>query len=196
VNWQAKIITMSFGFPQLDRDIRTAIKYARLQDVLFFVAASNLGGNEDTAFPAKHSEVISIRATCGEGNFAGFNPNPDPDLPNFGTLGEAVSSAWLSTQGDSSRKTGTSIATPIAAGLAAVVLEYVGAKLAEDRWLSDADKYDLWWKANTLSGMRIMFQILAGTAREAPRCFYVAPWNLGADWVWDAIKSRLKKEVS
>jgi subtilisin family serine protease len=188
---------MSFGFPQLDRDIWTAIRHARLREVIFFAAASNSGGNEDIAFPAKHSEgVISVRATCGEGNFAGFNPNPDPDHFNFGTLGEEVSSAWLATEGNMARKSGTSIATPIAAGLAALTLEYVGAMLSEDTWLDEKDRYDLWWQANTLSGIRIMFQILAGTAREAPRCYYVAPWKLCSDWVWNAIKSRLKKEVS
>ncbi|KAH7395552.1 hypothetical protein BKA64DRAFT_61259 [Cadophora sp. MPI-SDFR-AT-0126] len=65
-----------------------------------------------------------------------FTPNGLPLSENFSTLGEAVESSWLGylKQGRLQCCSGTSYATPIAAGAAANMLFYVRMKVdSEER---------------------------------------------------------------
>jgi hypothetical protein len=140
---KADIISMSFGFSEEpDSNGRSMISnaisqamYEADQRILFFAAAANDGGNQIEMFPARHRSVFSIRATNHHGSFLTLNPSPDlagPDV--LGTLGNDVPAAALSKQGVSSGevcKTGTSVATPIAAGIAATVLGYARLRLEE-----------------------------------------------------------------
>lgn len=128
------IVSISFGFPhttgRLD-PIRRAILKANAADVLIFAAASNKGGNEPIAFPACMDEVISVGSTDGLGNKSSFTPNPKHGKL-LCAVGECIESSWppvlLSEDNeDLPRKSGTSFATPIAAGVAAMVLDYMWA---------------------------------------------------------------------
>jgi hypothetical protein len=134
---------MSFGFSEEPRVkgqnvISNAIAQTlaeRDQRILFFAAAANDGGNQTEMFPARHQSVLSIRATNHYGTFLDLNPPPNPKGPAvIGTLGHNVAGAALSGgDGDHAEyhRTGTSIATPIAAGIAATVLGY--ARLGLDK---------------------------------------------------------------
>jgi hypothetical protein len=134
---------MSFGFseePEIDgrSEISNAISWTmhvRNQRILFFAAAANDGGNRAEMFPARHRSVFSIRATDHHGSFLTLNPPPDLSGPDvLGTLGCDVPAAALRNEGVSSGeicKTGTSVATPIAAGIAATVLGYARLRLKE-----------------------------------------------------------------
>jgi hypothetical protein len=125
------IISISFGFPhvigQLE-PIRRSTLNANAADVLIFAAASNEGGNEPIAFPACMDEVICIGSTDGRGNMSSFTPNPTHGKL-LCAVGECIESSWppalLSDDEDLPRKSGTSFATPIAAGVAAMVLDYM-----------------------------------------------------------------------
>lgn len=123
---------MSFGFskemPVISRAIRKALM-DRDDAILFFAAAANSGANEEEIFPANHESVISIRGTNSQGFFLDFNPPRSPDeTVVYGTLGAEVPSAWLRDHPGEMYKSGTSVATPIAAGIAAIVLGYVAGK--------------------------------------------------------------------
>jgi hypothetical protein len=154
---------MSFGFsgePRVNGQdvISNAIAKAlatRDQRILFFAAAANDGGNQTEMFPARHHSVLSIRATNHYGTFLDLNPPPDPRGPAvLGTLGQDVAGAALSAQdGDyaESHRTGTSIATPIAAGIAATVLGY--ARLELDKGELDRKQVNC---IETERGMRAM----------------------------------------
>ncbi|KAJ5979050.1 hypothetical protein N7501_002392 [Penicillium viridicatum] len=120
-NWEADIISMSFGFADEQACISDAIReaiYERKDSILFFAAASNYGANDREMFPARHDSVISIRGTDANGDFEDFNPPKSQDeVAVFGTLGLDVPSAWANSDHDE-YKSGTSTATAIAAGIA------------------------------------------------------------------------------
>ena len=124
---------MSFAFSGRDEDVVRAMREAHEQGVVIFAAASNCGAIEGnrTAFPANIvGHVIKISSTDGWGSKSRWNPNTSRNDDSFSVLGEAVRSAWPAhlNQGAKrhmeQRKSGTSIATPIAAGIAALVLEF------------------------------------------------------------------------
>ena len=173
--WKADVISMSFGYAEEQQCISRAIRgalYERDDSILFIAAASNYGANDKEMFPARHDSVISIRGTNSNGKFEHFNPpRTQNEETAFGTLGLDVPSAWLSDHDDEVYKSGTSIATAVAAGIAGVLLGYVSGKLKEGA-IQDVDK-----KLRTRQGMQAMFKALT-LQREEERYLYFAPWKL------------------
>ncbi|KAF5988819.1 hypothetical protein FBULB1_1277 [Fusarium bulbicola] len=127
--WKADIITMSFGIREYDESMSTAISNALNHRTLLFAAASNDGGNLGRAFPAQYPSVFCIYSTDGNGNPSQFNPTASETDVNFSLLGEHVSSHWPAGLNGLEQTvnvmSGTSVATPIAAGLAASILSFV-----------------------------------------------------------------------
>ena len=120
---------MSFGIREYNEPMKTAISTALHNQTLMFAAASNDGANLGRAFPAKYPGVFCIHATDGNGNPSTFNPTADEKDVNFSLLGEHVLSHWPAGKNGHNDivnvMSGTSVATPIAAGLAASVLSFV-----------------------------------------------------------------------
>lgn len=119
--WDVDIISMSFGFENRNDAITDAIDRACKADKLIFTAASNEGGNKDRSRPGRDPQVICIHACDGKGNKGDMNPDPLKKRDNFATLGVAVKSEW---KWKTVYKSGTSFATPVAASIAANVLEF------------------------------------------------------------------------
>lgn len=120
---------MSFGIREYNEPMKAAISNALHKQTLLFAAASNDGANLGRAFPAKYPSVFCIHSTDGNGNPSTFNPTADDKDVNFSLLGEHVSSHWpVGKKGWNqpvNTMSGTSVATPIAAGLAGTVLSFV-----------------------------------------------------------------------
>ncbi|RAH76630.1 hypothetical protein BO86DRAFT_325223 [Aspergillus japonicus CBS 114.51] len=127
--WKVDIISMSFGIREHSQPIKAAIANAIHCQTLLFSAASNDGANLGRAYPAQDPSVFCIHSTDGHGNPSMFNPTADDKDVNFSLLGECVSSHWpvgKDGRGQTVKVlSGTSVATPIAAGLAASVLSFV-----------------------------------------------------------------------
>lgn len=123
--WKVNIISLSLGFQERVGPIEEAIRKAQDSKVLVFAAAGNFGGNSSCSWPARHNDVIAIYATDGKGNPYEGNPTAKPGKrdPGFATLGVEVS-AQVPTGGFELRS-GTSIATPVAVGIASHLIHFM-----------------------------------------------------------------------
>lgn len=128
--WKANIIVMPFAFPHRNEDIADAVDHASSQKVLLFAAASN---NSDTelGFPACLPEVICVYSNKNWTVQSKFCKLGKEKNYNFSIIGEDVEGAWplcLNNGKETRRQTGTSCSTAIAAGVAALILEYATHK--------------------------------------------------------------------
>lgn len=197
--WKVDIITMSFGFDEPVPIIEDAINLADREKIVMLAAASNNGGNDDIAWPARLDKVICIHSTDSYGNPSDFTPTECSYSDNFGILGQAVKSSWPPhlKQGTEIRKSGSSIATPIAVGIAAIVLDFLRHILsARAHRLPESDAV-LFRKVRTTAGMSCIFRLMATKRRGYD---YIAPWSLldvgpnglESDAVYGLIRKKLK----
>jgi len=125
----------------------TAISNALSKRTLLFAAASNDGANYGRTFPASTPGVFCIHSTDGDGNSSKFNPTAIGTDANFSLLGENVCSSWPAgvdkIQQSVNIMSGTSVATPIAAGLAASVLCFVDQ---QDQHVEASKRLRTWLK--------------------------------------------------
>jgi hypothetical protein len=139
--WKVDIISLSLGFTKDDDNMRREIWLANANSTLVFAAAANNTHNEDMPirFPARMREVICVFSSDAYGAHSAFNPAPKYDRPNFMFPGEKIEGAWpagkaingttFERNGATYRDVdGTSCATPIAAAVAAGVLEFAWQK--------------------------------------------------------------------
>lgn len=150
-------------------------------------AAGNHGVDRPhIAFPASMRNVICMRAMDGEGKDCSFNAwgqNAGDDY--FHTLGEEVLSMWTTYVQHPSgpfvlekRASGTSVATPVAAGIAALILDFVRQRDLHDqrKFLAEARKII----SNSPSEkMRVIFHAMSPKKEGAGAQWrYLAPWRL------------------
>ena len=184
---------MSFGLEKDHDGMTEAILQAASKRIIMFAAASNNGGNQDVTFPARRDEVICIYSTDGQGNSSGCNPT-GPKGSNgyhFATLGAAVKSAWprhLPGGHTSKRMTGTSFSTPIAAAVAACILEFARMHRIAD---------DLYKLLRSREGMLL---VLPQMADKRDFLDYILPWKLFASYrtaakILDQIQDPLEKRI-
>lgn len=145
-NWDVDVLSLSLGFFPFSEVIKKALEESNWSSKLVLAAASNHGTRLPMSYPASASGVMAINSSDPEGVWSKFNP---PTVPGKGLnmLGEKVSSAWITTTtttdakgvqtvtedpGATKRMRGTSVATPIAAGLMALVLEAVMVELPDE----------------------------------------------------------------
>jgi len=180
--WKVDIISMSFGFEYEDNALKKTIE-DHWGDAVIIAAAGNQGGNNHgIAFPANLDRVIGIKATDSYGNNSTFNTwGPG----TFQTLGENVLSMWRSYKEKGNvilqqRSSGTSVATPIAAGIAALVLEFT--RQPEDR--NDGTGYLKLCRerinndGRTEAMKRIFYGMSKSKGKGAREYRYIVPWNV------------------
>lgn len=154
------------------------IKEACTKDIIIFAAASNKGHNHPVPYPARRSnEVLCIYATDGLGNPYDGNPTElETSAYHFATLGIAINSKWPEQKGKISersgerRKTGTSYATPIAAGIAAYILDFASVNGI------DKESYRM---LRSRDGMEAIFA--KHLTDKIGKLDYIFPWKLFAE---------------
>lgn len=174
--WDVDIITMSFGFDDLVGVIHEAVLYAAKRNKIIFAAASNTGNRHGIAWPARSPQVICIHATDGDGDHSSFTPTSREQ--DFATVGQAVKSYWPPhlCEGDQVLRSGTSSAAPVAAGIAAIVLEYARPRLSEyARSESLEAELHIIDTLNSNTGMRAVFRLMLDV-RGGYNC--IVPWKL------------------
>jgi Subtilase family len=173
------IITLSFGCKTRVDPIYDAIKKACDNKILVFAAASNCGGNDDIAWPASMKDyVICVNATDGNGNATGFTPNALTSGDNFAVPGSAILSSWSEALGQSEmRMNGTSCAAPIAAGIGAIVLEFIRRTRARHpEFGRDADIFS---RSKERLGMsKVFHKMVRSETKSRSNYAYIEPWVL------------------
>ena len=137
--------------------------------VLIFAAASNAGGNASRGWPAKAPGVFCIHATKENAKVdEDMNPLADGVLDNFATLGCEIDSFW---GGKEVLISGTSFATPMAAAIAANILEFARRKL-------DCEE-DVEFRG--YGPMRRLFRHYMTQNDRDGAYHYIMPWKLWED---------------
>lgn len=169
-------------------DIENAVDMAVKEDKMVFVAASNSGNGMRRSFPASLRDVFAIYASKGNGAEGDINARWEKGDDNFMTLGIAVELLHCYKDGTADKcemvyKSGTSLATPIAAGIAATILEVAeGTTKVHERARKKL------WKPD---GMRTMFRMMSPSDGSSHYRF-VAPWyHWSKTWDYHEAKAAL-----
>ncbi|KAH8704486.1 hypothetical protein GQ44DRAFT_630281 [Phaeosphaeriaceae sp. PMI808] len=184
------IIFMSLGFPAHDREKYASISEAieevrkqRSERIIFLASAGNSAVFADETFPATHPSVISIRATDSQGAF--LKSNPPNKLENavvIGTIGDDIPSHLVQFRPGVCLP-GSSAATAVAAGIAAIFLAYgrVLPHTALGKKPPQALK-NLW----RTEGMRDIFLKISDDMGQRRR--FLNPWKFFLDYPDDMDK--------
>ena len=118
-----RIISASWGSTQRSRALEQAIRKAYENDILFVAAAGNASVNNDRSphFPSSYDvpNVISVAALDRHDQLARFS-NYGAKSVAIAAPGVDILSTWLGNQYE--EKSGTSMATPVVAGVGALIL--------------------------------------------------------------------------
>ena len=146
----ADVINMSLGGTGFSQVIQDAVDYAYSKDVLIFAAAWNSGG-EGVLYPARYDSVIAVAATDSLDNRASFSTyGPEVELaaPGVSNLSSVpTGSCSLCDPSGYRSLSGTSMATPHAAGTGGLLLSFRSSlsnvEARQVLQLTAADKGDL-----------------------------------------------------
>jgi len=165
---------MSWGFNHDVVPIREALQDAHQKGVLILASASNSGANDPITFPANLPFVVCIGAADGLGNKSDFTSYKFGE-EKYIALGVAVSGAKARFYEDKKlleeRRSGTSTATPIAAGIAALLIGYVRQSSYH---IGDIELGN--------QNIRKLFLAMSAETVGSPNRF-LAPWSLFEDQV-------------
>lgn len=151
-----RIISASWGSTQKSRALGDVIRKAYENDILFVAAAGNSSVDNDRSphYPSSYPNVISVAALDRNDQLASFS-NFGVKSVMIGAPGVDILSTWLGNEYE--EKSGTSMATPVVSGVAALVLAQNPRMSVEDlskRLMNSTDPI-IALKGKTVTGGRI-----------------------------------------
>lgn len=139
---QVDVIAMALGLPTEPKPVAQALTRARSLGIVALASASNDGANNRISFPASLDDVFCIGSANGKGGRSHFSP-PFIGEEKYSALGEGVYGAvpTQAAQAESfGRKSGTSTAVMVAAGIVALLMDYTRQFLevgqGADNWVN------------------------------------------------------------
>jgi len=151
-----RIISASWGSTQKSRALGDVIRKAYENDILFVAAAGNSSVDNDRRphYPSSYPNVISVAALDRNDQLASFS-NFGVKSVMIGAPGVDILSTWLGNEYE--EKSGTSMATPVVSGVAALILAKNPRMSVEDisKRLMDSTDPIIALKGKTVSGGRI-----------------------------------------
>jgi subtilisin family serine protease len=141
-----RIISASWGSTMYSKALEDAIREAGDEGILFIAASGNASADADRSphYPASYDlpNVMSVAALNRHDQLASFS-NYGAKSVHIAAPGAEILSTWLN--GDFREASGTSMATPEVAGVAALVLAAepdLSMKQLRERLLKSVDKLD------------------------------------------------------
>ncbi|KAG5808895.1 hypothetical protein H9Q74_006440 [Fusarium xylarioides] len=160
------IISISAGFRNYSKELDDAVTKAKAAGVLVIAAASNWQNTNTVAFPARHNlSTMCIYSTNTGNQSSSFNPEPRADTQNFAIIGEGFQHP---DQRRNERMSGTSMATAVAAGLAARIVDFSRQK----------DNKASIFRAQDVGKLPGMLSIFSTLSKPAGNLRYVSPLEL------------------
>ncbi|KAG4259760.1 hypothetical protein FPRO03_12410 [Fusarium proliferatum] len=160
------IISISAGFRNYSKELDDAVTRAKAAGVLVIAAASNWQNTSTVAFPARHNlNTMCIYSTNTGNQGSSFNPEPRADTQNFAILGEGFQHP---DQRRNERMSGTSMATAVAAGLAARIVDFSRQK----------DNKESIFRAQDVGKLPGMLAIFSAMSKPAGSLRYTSPLEL------------------
>jgi subtilisin family serine protease len=179
---EVDIISMSFGWGNEQEEVDKQIDLARCKGILLFAAASNDGDLCTESYPASKHTVYGVCSCSGFGNISTFNPRsskpeksfmfPGEDITILGANHKPTKGVIQTGEGGVERRTGTSYATPIAAGTAAMLLDLARQELINPQALRDVER-----RLKKVEGMSAVLLAMSGEPRYGGY-YRVRPWTL------------------
>lgn len=115
----ARVVNLSLGSSYYSSSLQSAVSYAYSRGVTVVAAAGN-AGNTTMIYPAGCTYAIGVGATDqndAKASFSTYNSSVDVSAP-----GVSIASTWYRGEGYYALASGTSMATPHVAGLAALIV--------------------------------------------------------------------------
>ncbi|PWY74518.1 subtilisin-like protein, partial [Aspergillus sclerotioniger CBS 115572] len=182
IDSQADIISMSWTIDipsDIDENpnfrlLREALQRADQRNILMFCSASDRGANNPATFPAQASaNIFRIGAAKQSGQMV--DNVGSPDNVDYTCPGDSVNTEWLDPSGvmRTDWHTGSSVATALAAGLAALILYCVQVLVARGDTEDELQKASASLKKlKTPDGMKKALGVMQDDAK------YLAVWNI------------------
>lgn len=139
-----RVISASWGSTQRSRALEDVIRKAGDEGILFVAASGNSNANTDRVphYPSSYNlpSVVSVAALNRNDDLASFS-NYGPKSVHIAAPGVEILSTWLNRE--YKEASGTSMATPVVSGVAALILSKendLSVKELRERLLKSVDK--------------------------------------------------------
>ncbi|KAF2107953.1 peptidase S8/S53 domain-containing protein [Lophiotrema nucula] len=168
---EVDIINMSFGWEYEYSNVESALETAQKQGILLFASVSNFGALSvnNILYPARSKFVIPVDAADGLGD-----PAPTHSSTEIGEILRRYTAPGRAVKGvGNTRVNGTSFASPIAAGISALVLEFA----RQTPLGRDAEIFRYLKRKEGMMRILALMQI----QKTGAKFYFLRPWDLLSD---------------